>query len=57
MAADKETLQKFIDYCEDLEKRGYSESSIAYGSGFNTVVAYRAFRAIVEKNLKIMEDS
>ena len=54
MTADKEVLQKFIDICEDLEKRGYSEDGIAYAVGFNNTAAYRAFRAIVEKNLEII---
>lgn len=57
MTADKEALQKFIDVCEDLENRGYSEDGIAYAVGFNNTAAYRAFRAIVERNLEIMEDS
>ena len=57
MTADKEALQRFIDVCEDLEDRGYSEDGIAYAVGFNNTAAYRAFRVIVEKNLEIMEDS
>lgn len=53
--AEREDLQRFIDICEDLENRGYSEDGIAYAVGFNNTAAYRAFRAIVEKNLEIME--
>ncbi len=56
MTADKEALQKFIDVCEDLENRGYSEDGIAYAVGFNNTAAYRAFRVIVERNLEIMEE-
>lgn len=56
MTADKEVLQKFIDICEDLENRGYSEDGIAYAVGFNNTVAYRAFRAVIEKNLGPTEE-
>lgn len=55
--AKKEDLQKFLDVCESLEERGFSEDGVAYAVGFNNTAAYRAFRAIVEKNLELMEDS
>lgn len=52
----KADLQKFIDKCENLKKRGHSEEGIAYAMGFNDVVTYRAFRAVIEKNLEPTEE-
>ena len=52
--AKKEDLQNFLDACESLEERGFSEHGVAHAVGFNNTAAYRAFRAIVEKNLEII---
>lgn len=52
----KSDLQRFIDKCENLKKRGHSEEGIAYAMGFNDVVTYHAFRAVIEKNLDTTED-
>lgn len=51
----KEDLYNFLNVCESLEERGFSEHGVAHAVGFNNTAEYRAFRAIVEWNLEAME--
>ena len=50
-------LRRFLNLCDDLAKRGHSESGIAYAMGFNEVSSFRAFKAIVVKNVRELEAS
>jgi len=50
-------LRRFLNLCDDLEKRGHNEAGIAYAMGFNEVSSFRAFKAIVVKNVRELEES
>ena len=54
--ASKEDLKRWLDKCETLKKAGHSEAAIAYAMGYNDVISYRAFRAMVEQSLKNAEE-
>lgn len=54
--ASKDDLIRFVRACDELEARGYNETGIAYAMGFNEVRSFRAFMAIVNKNIREIEE-